>query len=345
MVNLAGSHLLKMVIHSIGNKYNQSGSVYSDEEMNLSSENAQMFFPDSFSFFTTPGEVYRFDHANDTNLNEMYSFAKKIFKDRTTFLQHSKDIAIHLYEQGNAPNINSGNLVVCFLDKVQIEEKEAAAIAIIKCDYKNLFITSEMNKSKLVSEICAGINVKKYDKACLIVDTKEETGYQIISLDKHDNTNYWQREFLNIVQIENQYGFTNNFLKLTKDFITAALPQEFETSKTDQANLLNKSISYFKANDTFDINEFQSAVLESDEMIDSFQRYGATYSEQNNIDISNRFDISDQAVKKQARVFKSVLKLDKNFHIYIHGDNELIEKGYDEKKKMSYYKVYFREEV
>ncbi|MGN6534001.1 MAG: nucleoid-associated protein, partial [Ginsengibacter sp.] len=56
------------------------------------------------------------------------------------------------------------------------------------------------------------------------------------------------------------------------------------------------------------------------------------------------FIISDTAVKKQARVYKSVLKLDKNFHIYIHGNKELIEKGYDEGMKMSYYKVYFKEE-
>ncbi len=41
---------------------------------------------------------------------------------------------------------------------------------------------------------------------------------------------------------------------------------------------------------------------------------------------------------------RSVLKLDKNFHIYIHGDRELIERGYDEEKGKSFYKVYFEEE-
>jgi hypothetical protein len=51
---------------------------------------------------------------------------------------------------------------------------------------------------------------------------------------------------------------------------------------------------------------------------------------------------SESAVKKQARVFKSVIKLDKNFHIYVHGNRELIEQGTDEKGK--YYKVYYKEE-
>ena len=56
------------------------------------------------------------------------------------------------------------------------------------------------------------------------------------------------------------------------------------------------------------------------------------------------FVISPAAVKKQARNFKSVLKLDKNFHIYIHGDKDLIEQGFDEKKNMNYYKVYYKQE-
>jgi len=44
-------------------------------------------------------------------------------------------------------------------------------------------------------------------------------------------------------------------------------------------------------------------------------------------------------------VFKSVIKLDKNFHIYVHGDRELIEKGYDEAMGKHFYKIYFDVEV
>ncbi|RYD70349.1 MAG: nucleoid-associated protein, partial [Sphingobacteriales bacterium] len=60
--------------------------------------------------------------------------------------------------------------------------------------------------------------------------------------------------------------------------------------------------------------------------------------------IADNFEIAESAVKKQARAYKSVLKLDKNFHIYIHGNKDMIEKGYDDDKSMNFYKVYFREE-
>jgi hypothetical protein len=59
--------------------------------------------------------------------------------------------------------------------------------------------------------------------------------------------------------------------------------------------------------------------------------------------LKDNFKISQQAVKKQARVFKSVLKLDRNFHIYIHGDRELIQQGV-ERDGRKYYKIYYNEE-
>jgi len=45
------------------------------------------------------------------------------------------------------------------------------------------------------------------------------------------------------------------------------------------------------------------------------------------LDLEDNFEISSEAVKKKARAFKKILKLDKNFHIHIHGDLHKIEKG------------------
>ena len=46
-------------------------------------------------------------------------------------------------------------------------------------------------------------------------------------------------------------------------------------------------------------------------------------------------------LKKEMKVLKSVIKLDKNFHIYVHGRRDLIERGFDEGKGKKYYKVFF----
>lgn len=78
-------------------------------------------------------------------------------------------------------------------------------------------------------------------------------------------------------------------------------------------------------------------------MIRSFRQFDQAYRSEHEMDISDSFEINAQAVRKQARVFKSVLKLDKNFHIYIHGNRDLIEQGVDEKGR-KFYKIYYEEE-
>lgn len=132
-------------------------------------------------------------------------------------------------------------------------------------------------------------------------------------------------------------------LSLTKNFVTKELPQQFEVSKADQADLLNRSVAFFKEKETFDMDEFVNEVIEQPAVIESFHKFKDNYAQREDIEIADSFEINGTAVKKQARAFKSVIKLDKNFHIYIHGDRDLIEQGEDEKGK--FYKVYYNKEL
>jgi len=54
-------------------------------------------------------------------------------------------------------------------------------------------------------------------------------------------------------------------------------------------------------------------------------------------------------LKKEKSKIKSIIKLDTNIEIKLDVDapdaaSEYLERGYDEEKKMKYYKVYFNEE-
>ena len=49
-------------------------------------------------------------------------------------------------------------------------------------------------------------------------------------------------------------------------------------------------------------------------------------------------------MEKQERRMKSVIKLDKNFEIYVHGAEQLIQRGFDPQTGMHYYQLFFREE-
>jgi hypothetical protein len=84
--------------------------------------------------------------------------------------------------------------------------------------------------------------------------------------------------------------------------------------------------------------------LQDAEVIKSFHDYNKQFQQENEWQLADQFDISAIAVKKQQRIFKSVLKLDKNFHIYIHGNRELIEQGTDPDGR-KFYKIYYDNEA
>ena len=195
-------------------------------------------------------------------------------------------------------------------------------------------------------EIDKGIDIGKLDKGALIFDTERDKGFVVSVVDTTNrgmDAIYWKDNFLGIRQREDEYFNTHQVMQAYKKFVTDELPQQFDdVSRADQADLLNRSVNFFKQNDNFDMADFERDVLGQDEVIESFQQYRGQYEEEHGVQIADNFAISEGAVKKQARSYKSVIKLDKNFHIYVHGDRRLIEQGEDEKGK--FYKVYYEEE-
>jgi hypothetical protein len=190
------------------------------------------------------------------------------------------------------------------------------------------------------------LNIHKLDKGCLIFNTEKENGYLLSIIDntnKGNEAQYWKDGFLSVLITNNNFNQTKQFLGITKQFVTKQLDEDFEVSKADKIDFLNRSVDYFKTRDTFDKQEFEKEVFHHPNIIKSFRQFDDNYRQENGVDLFDSFKISTQAVKKQARVFKSVLKLDKNFHIYIHGNRELIEQGVDENGR-KFYKIFYEQE-
>ena len=108
---------------------------------------------------------------------------------------------------------------------------------------------------------------------------------------------------------------------------------------------MQRGLEYFKEKDQFNLTEFTDSVIQYDEMKQQFAEFTDNYARSKSITFENEFDIDLSAVKKQSKSFKNVLKLDKNFHIYIHGRRDLIERGFDEHTGKHFYKIYFEEEA
>ena len=342
--------LAQLAVHRVGNKLQDELYILSDSTLQISDELLSKLLMQYFlSPFEKVNEIYRFHHPNeDLNLNEVYHFASLIFDEPGSFLLNSQQLAKFLYDNTSHPKIKSGELYVAYFNNLQIEGEVLDAIGIFKSETKETFLKVYPDQRGFgLSYEQDAINIQKLDKGCLIFNTEKEEGYKLAVIDQTNRSTeaqYWKDEFLKLKVRNDNYNQTQNTLSVYKNFVTQKLDEQFEISKTDKIDLLNRSMKYFKEKETFDMEEFSNEVIGNEQGIESFKNFKKSYEAEFDTPIADSFEISGAAVKKQARVFKSVLKLDKNFHIYIHGNKELIEKGFDDDKAMNYYKVYFREE-
>src|SRR5690606_20633728 len=245
-------------------------------------------------------------------------------------------------------NIKGGELYVVHLREVQLEGELHEAIGIFKSENKESYlkISPVQNAFDLEYEQDA-ININKLDKGCLIVNSESAEGYKVLVIDQTNRQQeavYWKDDFLGVKVRNDAFNQTGNFLKVYKKFVNEELDETFELERAVKMDLLNRSMDYFKNNETFKQEEFAEDVLGNPQAAGLFNTYRQQFEEEFESPIGDQFAISSQAVKKAHATYKSVLKLDKNFHVYVHGKRELMEKGYDEEKGMNYYTLYFNEE-
>ncbi len=334
----------KLILHFVGNKNNGEGVRFSDTLTEF--ENIEDYFKQLINNNFKSEEFYQFYFLPNLELNPMYQFISSVFLKKESFIEQSKNAGRYLYDKSTHPQIKGGELCIFYFNECQINDEFLDCIGIFKSENKDtvLKVNTTKNGFDLTDE--KGINTNKLDKGCLIFNTDKEKGYLISVVDntnKNTEAQYWKDDFLSVHSKRNEYHQTNQFLGIAKQFVTKKLTEVFEVSKADQIDLLNRSVEYFKKHETFEMVDFEKEVFQDNDLIDSFRSFDEGYRRDNEIEISNNFDISTQAVKKQARAFKKVLKLDKNFHIYIHGDKELIEQGV-EKDGRKYYKIYYKDE-
>ncbi len=347
MITFVEASLSQISIHFTGNKIIDESYRLSDKPLEITDETLSMLLMQYFlSPFEKANEIYRLYHPSaNLGLNEMYHFSTTIFNDINTFHENSEQIVKHLFDVSNHPKIKSGELYVVYFDKLQIEGELHPALGIFKSENKESYIKVQPDEEgfNLKYEEQA-INIKKLDKGCIIFNTEKEEGYKVAIVDQTNSNEaaYWIDDFLKLTQRNDSYNQTNTTLSVYKKFITTQVDEEFNISKTDKIDLLNRSIKYFKEKDQFNMEEFNKEVIGYEEGIQSFNTYKKNYEQESDTQLNDHFAINDAAVKKQARAYKSILKLDKNFHIYIHGNKEFIEKGFDEEKNMNFYKVYFK---
>jgi len=344
-IDFSQVELHNVITHRVGNKLRDE-NIKLTEESTFYSEETKEFILRYFLLPVKSEEFYEFTHSVKLDMNDVYSIVKNIFNEQSEFINHSKDLAKLLYENSMHPKIKGGELNIAYFTNVVLDDEIVDAIGIYKSETDVPFLKMKIGKAKYNINHEFGFEIKGVDKGCIIFNSSPASGFKVLVIDNSNKSieaQYWKDDFLKLKPIANEFHQTNQFLGIAKNFVTKQLDEEFEVSKADKIDLLNRSVDYFKTHENFDKNEFENEVFQDSGIIESFRSFDNNYRQENEIKLTDNFEISPQAVKKQARVFKSVLKLDKNFHIYIHGNKDLIEQGVD-KDGRKYYKIYYEEE-
>jgi len=336
-MHLADTVIENIALHAVGNKQLEEPLNLSHELLNVSDEIKNML-KTYFLFPFTTDEYFQFFDED----------AVAIFDNPDDLMEQSLYLAQHLYNQCKHPKIKDGEFYVVYFKHCILDDEETDAIGLFKAETKDAFLKVHQEDDTFVIESDYGFGLKKLDKGCLIFNTEKEHGFVVAVVDntnKGTEAQYWMDDFLHIRQRKDEFYNTHNVLEMCKSFVTECLPEKYEDiSKADQVEILNKSVAFFKENDTFEMENFQREVIGNPDMIDTFNEYTDEYEQVNDIQVPESFGISNSALKKQSRNFKSVIKLDKNFHVYVHGDTKMIRKGVDPETGMNYYQLFFEEE-
>lgn len=347
MLNFKQSILENISVHFVGNSSEDEGVILSKEELVLDKEFVQGILTKYFlnSFKDQP--YYHFTAEGDIEYNEVYRIVKEIFSGSKSFHEQSVRLAHHLYEQSDHPKIKSGEFYIVYFGACIVDEEQCDAIGLFKSENKDTYLKVFPENESLGLDHEQGININKIDKGCLIFDTKKEDGYKVCVIDNVNKTtlaHYWQQDFLGLKAWEDSFFHTENYISLCKGFVEDVFNSEHNVARADQITLLNDTQKFFDEKRTFDIKEFEEEVIKEEEVIGAFSEYKEQFKDKNEIAVYDEFQISPHAVKNNKKHLKSILKLDKNFHVYIHGNRNNMEKGFDEERNQHFYKIFFQQE-
>jgi hypothetical protein len=348
MLDFSATRLTRFAASWVGNKNRYEGVVIPKQTLvSLHDVAEELILTTMLKSFEKTEEFFYFHHEEDVSNHQVFQVCATVFAEPDTLMDQAARLAQMFYEHCENPKIQGGEFFVAYFEDLMLQGEPTSAIGLWKVQSKESYLKTERTAESFAISVLEGIPTGKPQVAALIFNMDEAEGFRICAIDsvsKKDERSFWKDEFLRLRPIEDNYFNTRHYISLASEFITQKAPFKFGFDRTETIDLLNRSGDYFKDNDTFEVEDFAKNLFPEEERQEAFHEFRDQYAKAYAVPLEEKFDISDQAVKKEFKVFKSVLKLDKNFHIYVHGRRDLIERGFDEDKGKKFYKVFYENE-
>ena len=348
MIDVRNAYISYITLQKVGHKIREEANIFAQEIMPVDEKKEEDLVPFLLAPFRKNLEPYRFHHYTEKlEFNVLYNAAAAVFDKEIDFLDFSNDTLSHLYEKSLHPQIKSGEVFIVLFENMQFDEVPCRGIGIYKLENKKKFLRFDESQG-IDYHIWKGYKLEGIDKACLILDVYKEEGFRVFSIDdQHQESEYWKKNFLEIELIKNNSYHTKKVLELIQDFSDEVVLEKGD--RKAQAEFISNSIQVLQNNEFISPDIIEEEIIKPFELIDEFKDYKKSYAEERKVDFIENFEVSFPTLAKESKKIKSEIKLDTKISIKIDlkdpdAAEEYLERGFDEEKKMYYYKVFFNNE-
>ena len=242
MIKKNSAEITKCIMHKVANKFNSGQNVFSEDLIRFDQESYDLMKSFLLKPFTGLSQSYRFSHHADVRLNELNNYASEVFKEESSFIEYSKNIVNHLYEQSNSAQIKTGDVIIVLIEGLEFKEILTEAIGIFKIENKVDFFQTYLDDNESFDVVLQkGISTKKIDKGCLILNTSDTEGTVVLSVDNNNyDDQYWIKDFLYVKLAYDYNSHTQNYLELCKVFSEEVIKPEL--GMHEQGNFLANTV-------------------------------------------------------------------------------------------------------
>jgi hypothetical protein len=353
-LDFANATINGLVLAKVGNPSRDEPLQTSKQVFEVEAEDQPILsgiFLRPFKSFSLIGQ--KFHHHASLDQHEVNTCAAAIFENPEQLLEKGCQISTRLHTKSTHPNIKSGDLCISRIKGIVAGEETVDAICILKSESVTPFLSISAQDGDLQLNTEHGINPEKIDKGCLIVNQFSRKGFYVLTFDRGSSeSRFWVRDFLNVVAIPDNALLSKKVAEMAVTAVAESTPprDEDDSSPPWEVNEdAKEALAYFDNKKHFSLAEFEEQALRTPEAKAAFREKKKQLEEESGVAIEEKFDISPKDVSKAKKLMKSILKLDTGVEIrlkpkVVANPDKVLEKGYDEEKKMSYIKVYFNKE-
>lgn len=329
-----------IIIHQVGNKLSMDGVKLSNHCIDVTDDLNELLVK---HFLTPFRERLNMQFKSPLQNNSVYSLIKAIFANKTDFVHLSQELAKLLYENSVYSKIMNGEFYVVYFSNCVIEGQTSDAVGLFKTEQKTPYLrVTPIGESYTIAEE-QGFSLKHFEKACLVFNVDEDSGYQIAVIDKTSKapeSQYWSDSFLQVKKRKTNSSQTESLFEMCKSFVS----QLGDKDEVEKASMMNKALSILDDTEKIiELSSFKAEVFENQDVSDSFDEFRREKQTENQFELDEKFESDNSSIKKTGLKKLTTIHLDDNYDVIIRGTDD-IEKGYDEKRQKYFYKLFYNKE-